>query len=77
MTELNVRPMMNGATLTISPKDNLRRARALMCSGNVLKLLVVEEGKLVGVLNERDIWEHCLTGCSRLTRCHSTFHAIW
>jgi acetoin utilization protein AcuB len=28
---------------------------------NVSELLVVDHGKLVGILSERDIWEHCPT----------------
>jgi acetoin utilization protein AcuB len=59
MIELNVRPWINGAPFTIAPKDNLRRARALMRTAHMAELLVVDDGKLVGMLSERDIWEHC------------------
>jgi CBS domain-containing protein len=31
-------------------------------SDNVPELLVVDDGKLVGMLNEQDIWAHCPTG---------------
>jgi CBS domain-containing protein len=47
---------------TIGPKENLRRARALLRADDVRELLVVDDGKLVGMLNEHDIWAHCPTG---------------
>lgn len=62
MTELSVRPWMNDRPLVIGPKDNLRRSLALLRSARVQELLVVDEGKLVGLLNEHDIWSHCPTG---------------
>ncbi|MBI3245473.1 MAG: CBS domain-containing protein [Deltaproteobacteria bacterium] len=62
MTELNVRPWMNDSPLTIGPKDNLRRALALLRSARVPELFVVDDGKLVGLLNEHDIWNRCPTG---------------
>ncbi len=61
MTELRVRSWMNSTPCTIGPKDNLHRARALMRSAHVAELLVVDDNKLVGLLNEHDIWEHCPT----------------
>lgn len=61
MENLNIRQWMKSTPLTIGPKENLRRARGLMRSANVQELLVVDEGKLVGLLNEQDIWTHCPT----------------
>src|SRR5258708_2453136 len=61
MKNLSIRPWMKDTPLTIGPKENLRRARGLMRSANVQELLVVDEGKLVGILNEQDIWAHCPT----------------
>ncbi len=61
MKNLSIRPWMKDMPLTIGPKENLRRARGLMRSANVQELPVVDEGKLVGILNEQDIWTHCPT----------------
>ncbi|HXG22282.1 MAG TPA: CBS domain-containing protein [Methylomirabilota bacterium] len=61
MVDFSVRPWINGAPLTIGPKENLQRAQALLRSGNVRELLVVDEGKLIGMLNEHDIWTRCPT----------------
>lgn len=61
MIKLNIRPWMSNTPLTIGPKDNLRRARALMREGHVPELFVVDDNKIVGLLSERDIWEHCPT----------------
>ncbi|MBI3757723.1 MAG: CBS domain-containing protein [Deltaproteobacteria bacterium] len=62
MTDFSVRSWMTDPPPTIGPKENLRRARALLRSDNVQELLVVDESKLVGLLNEHDIWNHCPTG---------------
>lgn len=61
MTAFIVRPWMHSAPLTIGPKDNLRRARQLMRTANVEELMVIDDGKLVGMLNEHDMWSHCPT----------------
>jgi acetoin utilization protein AcuB len=61
MTELNVRSWMSDAILTIGPKDNLRRARALIRERHVPEIFIIDDGKIVGLLSERDIWEHCPT----------------
>lgn len=61
MTEFTVRPWINGSPLTIGPKESLRRARELMRTPNTQELLVVDDGKVVGMLNEQDIWRHCPT----------------
>lgn len=61
MTALNVRPWMQGSPLTIGPRDSLRRARTLIRTAQVEELLVMDDGKLVGILNEQDMWRHCPT----------------
>lgn len=52
---------MDGAPLIIGPKDNRRRARAFMCTAGAPELLVVDEGKLVSLLNEQEVGKHCPT----------------
>lgn len=61
MTELNVRPWIEGSPLTIGPKESLRRARVLLRMTKVKELPVMDDGKLVGMLNEHDLWRHCPT----------------
>lgn len=61
MTTLNVRPWIQGSPLTIGPKDSLRRARTLIRTTHVDELLVMDDGRLVGILNEHDMWRHCPT----------------
>jgi acetoin utilization protein AcuB len=45
----------------VGPKENLKQARATMRAANVAELLVVDDGKLVGTVSDRDIWAHCPT----------------
>ncbi len=61
MSHWSVQAWMTGASLTISPKESLRQARALLRTAKVRELLVVDGGKLVGIVSERDIWAHCPT----------------
>ena len=61
MRDMSIHPWITPAPPTIGPKENLKRARAQMRAANVAELLVVDDGKLVGTLSERDIWEHCPT----------------
>jgi CBS domain-containing protein len=61
MRDLSIRTWITLDPPTIGPRENLKRARAQMRAANVAELLVVDDGKLVGTLNERDIWEHCPT----------------
>ncbi len=44
--------------VTVTPHDLLARAKALMDSGHFRRLPVMEQGKLVGMLTERDIRNH-------------------
>lgn len=61
MSHSTIRAWMTSAPPTIGPKENVRRARLLLHTTNALELLVIDHGKLVGMLNERDIWRHCPT----------------
>ena len=62
MANWSVRDWMNSTPLIIGPKETLRRAHALLQTGNVSELLVVDGGKLVGTLSERDLWNRCPKG---------------
>jgi CBS domain-containing protein len=61
MAVWNIRPLMSSAPPTITPKENLRRARVLMREAHVDELFVLDGGKLVGTVSESDIWQHCPT----------------
>jgi acetoin utilization protein AcuB len=49
---------MTRTPVTVSPRDTLARAKSLMDSGHFRRLPVMESGKLVGMLTERDIRNH-------------------
>lgn len=71
MRDLSIRTWITPAPPTIGPKDNLKRARARMRAANVAELLVVDDGKLVGTISERDIWEHCPTSTLLMDEKHA------
>jgi acetoin utilization protein AcuB len=62
MSKWTVRAWMSSTPCVIDPKESLQRARALLRTAKVAELLVVDNGRLVGTLSERDLWEHCPTG---------------
>jgi CBS domain-containing protein len=61
MAGCNIRSLMSSAPPSITPKENLRRARVLMREAHVDELFVLDGGKLVGTVSESDIWQHCPT----------------
>jgi len=61
MPDFTIRTLMTTAPPSIGPKDTVRRALMLLRATNTAELLVMDGGKLVGTLNERDIWERCPT----------------
>ncbi len=61
MSHATIRHWMTSTPPTIGPKESVRRARTLLQSTDAAELLVLDHGKLVGMLNERDIWRQCPT----------------
>jgi acetoin utilization protein AcuB len=49
---------MTSKLITVAPQDSLAKAKALMDSGNFRHLPVLEDGKLIGILSDRDIQRH-------------------
>ena len=49
---------MTSNPVTASPRDTLAAAKGLMDAGGFRRLPVVDDGRLVGMLTERDIREH-------------------
>lgn len=56
--EPTVGDVMHKEPLTIGPFDTLSNAQALMERQSVRQLPVVEKGRLVGILSERDLHAH-------------------
>ena len=50
--------LMTPDPIAINPADTLANAKAVMDEGRFRRLPVVEDGRLVGILTERDIREH-------------------
>ncbi|MGD1028825.1 CBS domain-containing protein [Candidatus Binatus soli] len=50
--------LMTSDPIVINPDDTLANAKAVMDDGRFRRLPVVEDGRLVGILTERDIREH-------------------
>jgi acetoin utilization protein AcuB len=50
--------LMTPDPIAINPDDTLANAKASMDDGRFRRLPVVEDGRLVGILTERDIREH-------------------
>lgn len=61
MPDLSMRAWMTSAPPTIGPKESVKRALTVLRTAKVAELLVVDEGRVVGMVDERDIWEHCPT----------------
>ncbi len=50
-----VRDFMTPDPLTLSPQDNLRAAMELMKTHKLRRFPVVDQGKLVGIITDRDV----------------------
>jgi acetoin utilization protein AcuB len=50
-----VRDHMSGDPVALKPGDNLRKARQLIMDFGLRRFPVVEEGKLVGIVTDRDV----------------------
>ncbi len=61
--------LMTSDPIVINPDDTLANAKAVMDDGRFRRLPVVESGRLVGILTERDIREH--TGYLGSTRVNA------
>jgi acetoin utilization protein AcuB len=49
---------MTSKVISVGPHEKLSQVRAFMDSGNFRHVLVVAEGKLIGILSDRDIRSH-------------------
>lgn len=53
--QTRVKDIMTRGVITVSPEDDIREASRLMASGQVRRLPVVEEGRVVGMLSLGDL----------------------
>lgn len=53
--EVTVQDFLSPNTVTISPKDDVAKARKLMAQNQIRRLLVTEGSKLVGILSIGDV----------------------
>jgi acetoin utilization protein AcuB len=65
--------LMTANPIVINADDTLANAKAVMDDGRFRRLPVVEDGKLVGIVTERDVREH--TGYFRSTRVNAAMRA--
>ncbi len=62
MMKWTVREWMSSTFVTVSPKTTLERVYRHLQNGPGVELLVMDEGKLVGIVNEQELWRHCPRG---------------
>ena len=55
MERLRVGDIMNKGVVVVSPRDTVEKAAKLMARYNIGSVIVVDKGKAVGILTERDI----------------------
>lgn len=61
MDDASINAWMNRAPTTISPQATLAHARSLIRHAQTSTLIVVDHGRVVGTVTERNIWDHCPT----------------
>jgi acetoin utilization protein AcuB len=61
--------LMTSDPVTIYPHENLSKAKSIMDAGHFRRVPVVEDGRLVGILTERDLREY--TGYLESTRVNA------
>jgi acetoin utilization protein AcuB len=65
--------LMTSDPVTISPQDTLSQAKSIMDAGHFRRLPVMEGGKLVGIVTERDLREY--TGYLESTRVNAAMRS--
>lgn len=62
---MQVRDVMTEATVTDTPTDNLRTAAERMWREQTGSLLVTQDGRLIGIITERDVLRAVALGPTR------------
>jgi len=55
LRKLKAKDVMHPGVFSIEPDDNLLKAAEIMVKNNVGSIIVVQKGKVIGILTERDI----------------------
>jgi acetoin utilization protein AcuB len=55
---MQVAARMTRSPVTVTPRDTLAKAQALMRAGGFRRVPVVSDGEVVGILSERDLRQH-------------------
>ena len=66
--------LMTSGPATIHPRENLSKAKSIMDAGHFRRVPVVEDGRLVGILTERDLREY--TGYLESTRVNAAMSTV-
>jgi acetoin utilization protein AcuB len=55
---MQISNLMTGDPVTVRPEDTLELAKSIMDAGHFRRVPVLDSGRLVGILTERDLREH-------------------
>ncbi|MGE0824858.1 MAG: CBS domain-containing protein [Candidatus Binatia bacterium] len=66
MSNARIQTWMTSTPPTLGPKDSVKSALAVLRTTGSPELVIVDAGVVVGMLNERDIWQHCPTSAVML-----------
>jgi acetoin utilization protein AcuB len=75
LSELKVKDIMSKKVRTIKPLDTVEKAAVIMLEGKVTGLPVVEDGKVVGILSEGDVFR-VLTSITGIYRGGTVFSFV-
>jgi len=67
--QMQIVNLMTSDPVTIGPRDTLSGAKSIMDAGHFRRVPVLDEGRLVGILTERDLREY--TGYLESTRVNA------
>ena len=59
---MDVRRHMTPNPVTVGPQDSLRKVRLLMRQGRLRRLPVTDNGRVICIVTDRDLWERCPSG---------------
>ena len=59
---MEVHRYMTRNPVCVGPRDSIRKARLLLCEGHLRRLPVVEDGRVIGIVTDRDIAARSPTG---------------
>jgi|SRR5208282_378273 len=66
--------LMTSDPVTINPHENLSKAKSIMETGGFRRVPVVDDGRLVGILTERDL--HKYSGFLESTRVNAAMRTV-